>query len=172
MVHPSTPTSHPFPKDWPNIPHDDNPVGSYKRSFELPEGWDGRHTILHFDGSTAGMYVWVNGHKAGYVQSTKNPAEFDITPFLHPGTNEIACEVYRWTDGSYLEDQDFWRLSGIDRDVYLYSVAPVRILDFFARPDLDAAYRNGILGVDVTLANYSAAASAPRPAMHLYSPPG
>ena len=164
--------TYPFPKDWPNIPHDDNPVGSYKRSFELPEGWDGRHTILHFDGSTAGMYVWVNGHKAGYVQSTKNPAEFDITPFLHPGTNEIACEVYRWTDGSYLEDQDFWRLSGIDRDVYLYSVAPVRILDFFARPDLDAAYRNGILGVDVTLANYSAAASAPRLEMNLYSPSG
>ena len=76
---------YPFPQNQPHIPHGDNPVGSYKRTFELPEQWDGRHTILHFDGSTAGMYVWVNGHKAGYVQSTKNPAEFDITEWVRQG---------------------------------------------------------------------------------------
>ena len=164
--------TYPFPKDWPNIPHDDNPVGSYKRSFEVPAEWAGRHTILHFDGSTAGMYVWVNGHKAGYVQSTKNPAEFDITEWVRPGTNEIACEVYRWTDGSYLEDQDFWRLSGIDRDVYLYSVAPLRILDFFARPDLDGAYKNGLLDVDVKLANNGAETAAVRMELDLYDAAG
>lgn len=163
---------YPFPKDWPNIPHDDNPVGSYKRTFDIPADWQGRRTILHFDGSTAGMYVWVNGHKAGYVQSTKNPAEFDITEYVHPGANEIACEVYRWTDGSYLEDQDFWRLSGIDRDVYLYSVAPVRILDFFAHPDLDASYKNGILDLDVAVANLGDAAATPRLEMDLYDAAG
>jgi len=164
--------TYPFPKDAPRIPHDDNPVGSYKRTFQLPDGWNGRRTILHFDGSTAGMYVWVNGHKAGYVQSTKNPAEFDITEFVKPGDNEIACEVYRWTDGSYLEDQDFWRLSGIDRDVYLYSVDDVRILDFFARAGLDKAYRNGVLDVDVTLSNSGAAGAGGRLELSLFSPSG
>lgn len=163
---------YPFPQNQPHIPHGDNPVGSYKRTFELPEQWDGRHTILHFDGSTAGMYVWVNGHKAGYVQSTKNPAEFDITEWVRPGVNDIACEVYRWTDGSYLEDQDFWRLSGIDRNVYLYSVAPVRILDFFARPGLDEGYRNGVLDVDVTLANYGDKKASPRLEIELYDADG
>lgn len=94
------------------------------RTFDIPADWAGRDVFLHFDGSTAGMYVWVNGEKAGYVQSTKNPATFNITRYIHPGVNRVACEVYRWTDGSYWEDQDFWRLSGIDRDVYLYSTAP------------------------------------------------
>ena len=146
---------YPFPKNPPYIPHEDNPVGSYKRSFELPSSWDGRRVILHFDGSTSGMYVWVNGKKAGYVQSVKNPAEFDITELVQPGRNEIACEVYRWTDGSYLEDQDFWRLSGIDRSVYLYSVDSQRIADFFAVADLDRNYRNGELKLEVDLKNYS-----------------
>ncbi|MDE6135189.1 MAG: beta-galactosidase, partial [Muribaculaceae bacterium] len=98
-----------FPLDLPNVPHDDNPVGSYRRTFTLPADWDGRRTILHFDGSTSGMYVWVNGKRVGYVQSTKTPAEFDITDYLTGGDNVVACRVIRWTDGSYLEDQDFWR---------------------------------------------------------------
>lgn len=146
---------YPFPKNPPFIPHDDNPVGSYRRDFNLPATWDGRQVFLHFDGSTAGMYVWVNGEKVGYVQSTKNPAEFNITRFLHPGKNQIACEVYRWTDGSYLEDQDFWRLSGIDRNVYLYSTADVRIRDFFAVPDLDKSYTDGSLDVKLDIQNFS-----------------
>lgn len=148
---------YPYPANPPHIPHYDNPVGSYKRSFELPASWDGRRTILHFDGSTAGMYVWINGKKAGYVQSTKNPAEFDITEFVTPGKNEIACEAYRWTDGSYLEDQDFWRLSGIDRPVYLYSVDSQRIADFFAVAGLTKDYRSGDLKLDVELRNYETA---------------
>lgn len=145
---------YPFPKNPPYIDHEDNPVGSYKRSFELPASWNGRRVILHFDGSTAGMYVWVNGKKAGYVQSTKNPSEFDITELVVPGKNEIACEVYRWTDGSYLEDQDFWRLSGIDRSVYLYSVDAQRIADFFAVADLVREYKDGDLKLEVDLRNY------------------
>ncbi len=144
---------YPFPANPPYIPHDDNPVGSYVRFFTVPDSWKGREVFLHFDGSTAGMYVWVNGQKAGYVQSAKNPAEFNITQYLKPGQNKLACEVYRWTDGSYMEDQDFWRLSGIDRDVYLYSTAPLRIADFFAKAGLDKNYRNGNLEVDVKIAD-------------------
>lgn len=149
-----TNVTYPFPKNPPYIPHHDNPVGSYKRSFTIPDSWDGRRVILHFDGSTAGMYVWANGEKAGYVQGTKNPAEFDITPFIRKGENQLACEVYRWTDGSYLEDQDFWRLSGIDRDVYLYSTADRRILDFFANADLDNSYKDGLLKLQTVLFNH------------------
>ena len=134
-----TNVTYPFPKNPPFIDHSDNPVRCYRRSFELPSGWDGRQVFLHFGGSTAGMYVWINGHKAGYVQSTKNPAEFNITEYITPGRNELACEVYRWTDGSYLEDQDFWRLSGIDRDVCLYSTDSRRIFDFLPTPTSIAA---------------------------------
>lgn len=147
--------TYPFPKNIPFIDHSDNPVGSYRRSFDIPDEWTGRQIILHFDGSTAGMYVWINGHKVGYVQSTKNPAEFNITEYVKPGRNDIACEVYRWTDGSYLEDQDFWRLSGIDRDVYLYSTSQQRIFDFFANADLDHNYRNGRLTLETVLKNYT-----------------
>lgn len=139
-----------IPANPPHVPHDDNPVGCYRRTFEVPQAWYGRDVILHFDGSTAGMYVWVNGHEAGYVQNTKNAAEFDITPYLHEGVNELACKVFRWTDGSYLEDQDFWRLSGIDRSVYLYSTdRRGRILDFFAKAGLDKTYRKGTLDLTV-----------------------
>lgn len=146
---------YPFPPNPPYIPHDDNPVGSYVRFFTVPDTWSGREVFLHFDGSTAGMYVWVNGQKVGYVQSAKNPAEFNITQYLKPGrSNKLACEVYRWTDGSYMEDQDFWRLSGIDRDVYLYSTAPLRIADFFAKAGLDKGYRNGELDVTVKIADF------------------
>lgn len=147
-----TNTEYVFPANPPYVTPDDNPVGSYRRDFTLPADWAGRRVVLHFDGSTAGMYVWVNGTEVGYVQSTKNPAEFDITKLVHPGTNTLACEVYRWTDGSYLEDQDFWRLSGLERDVYLYSTAPRgRIADFFARTTLDGSYRNGKLNLDVDI---------------------
>jgi len=147
-----TNTEYPFPVNPPYIPHSDNPVGSYRRNFTLPEKWNDRNVILHFDGSTAGMFVWINGQKAGYVQSTKNAAEFDISKLVHPGVNTIACEVYRWTDGSYLEDQDFWRLSGLERDVYLYSTdRRGRIADFYARTTLDENYRNGLLDLDVDI---------------------
>ncbi len=146
--------NYPFKKNPPYIDHSDNPVGSYRRNFTLPQSWDGRRVFLHFEAGTAAMYIWVNGEKAGYTENTKSPAEFDITKFVKPGNNLIAVEAYRWSDGSYLEDQDFWRLSGIDRNVYLYSTSNLRIADFFARPDLDSKYKNGSLTVDVKLSNY------------------
>lgn len=152
--------TYPFPKNPPFIDHSDNPVGSYRREFDLPQSWNGRRTYIHFEAGTSAMYVWVNGQKVGYTQNSKGPAEFDITPYVKPGKNLVAAEVYRWSDGSYLEDQDFWRLSGIDRNVYLYSTANVRIADFFARPDLDAAYKNGSLSVDVDVRNLSQSAAS------------
>ena len=147
--------TYPFPKNPPYIAHADNPVGSYRRDFELPEHWNDRRVFLHFEAGTSAMYIWVNGQKAGYTENTKSPAEFDITNYVKPGKNILAVEVYRWSDGSYLEDQDFWRLSGIDRDVYLYSTDNVRISDFFIRPNLDEKYQNGILSADLTLRNFS-----------------
>src|SRR5665647_1344792 len=116
-----TNAAYPFPKNPPYIDHSDNPVGSYRRYIEIPADWSNRRVFIHFEGGTSAMYVWVNGQKVGYTQNVKSPAEFDITNYVKPGKNLIAAEVYRWSDGSYLEDQDFWRLSGIDRDVYLYS---------------------------------------------------
>jgi len=145
----------PFPKNPPYIDHSDNPVGSYRRYFDLPKTWDGRRVYLHFEAGTSAMYVWVNGQKVGYTENTKSPAEFDISQYVKPGKNLVAVEVYRWSDGSYLEDQDFWRISGIDRNVYLYSTQNLRIADFFARPDLDNSYTNASLAVDVKLNNYN-----------------
>jgi beta-galactosidase len=147
--------TYPYPKNPPFIDHSDNPVGSYRRYFELPALWNGRKTFLYFEAGTSAMYIYVNGEKVGYTENTKSPAEFDITKYVKPGKNLVAVEVYRWSDGSYLEDQDFWRISGIDRDVYIYSTDNVRIADFFARPDLDANYKNGSLSVDITLKNYN-----------------
>ena len=147
--------TYPFPKNPPYIDHCDNPVGSYRRNFNIIQTWAGRRVFLHFEAGTSAMYIWINGQKVGYTENTKSPAEFDITKYVNPGNNLIAVEVYRWSDGSYLEDQDFWRISGIDRNVYLYSTQNLRIVDLFARPDLDARYKNGSLSVDVTLNNYN-----------------
>lgn len=145
---------YPFPKNPPYINEKDNPVGSYRRDFSLPENWNGREVFIHFEGGTSAMYLWVNGQKVGYSENTKSPNEFNITAFVKPGKNNVSVQAFRWSDGSYIEDQDFWRLSGIDRDVYLYSTAKQRIVDFFAKPDLDARYLNGSLSVDVKIKNY------------------
>lgn len=161
-----------FPVNPPFTSHTDNPVGSYRRTFDLPESWKGDRIFLHFGGSTSGMYVWVNGKKVGYVQSTKNPAEFDITDFVKPGKNSVACEVYRWTDGSYLEDQDFWRLSGLERDVYLYATPQQRIADFFVQAGLDSKYKNGEFKIDVDLKNYESSAAPVNLYVTLYAPDG
>ncbi|HPD87594.1 MAG TPA: glycoside hydrolase family 2 TIM barrel-domain containing protein, partial [Proteiniphilum sp.] len=149
-----------FPANPPHIPHEDNPVGSYKRTFTLPDSWDGRRVFLHFESSATAMYVWINGEKVGYSQVTKMPAEFDITPYLKKGNNTVAVEAYRWSDGSYLEDQDFWRLSGFDRGIYLYSTDQVRIRDFSINAGLDNAYRNGTLEIEAELKNYQSANTA------------
>jgi beta-galactosidase len=136
----------------PFVPHDHNPVGSYRRTFTVPADWAGMDVYLHFGAVKSFFYVWVNGEKLGYSKDSKTPAEWNISKFLKPGENVLAAEVYRWSDGSYLECQDFWRLAGIERDVYLYAAPKVRIRDFEVRAGLDAAYKDGRLDVTVDLA--------------------
>ena len=133
----------------PFVPHDRNPVGSYRRTFTVPEDWTGMDVFLHFGAVKSAFYVWVNGEKVGFSKDSKTPAEWDITRFLKPGDNVLAAEVYRWSDGSYLECQDFWRLAGIERDVHLYAAPKVRIRDYEARATLDDKYRDGRLALTV-----------------------
>jgi beta-galactosidase len=147
-------SAYPFPPDPPRIPHDRNPVGSYRTEFTVPQGWRGRQVFLHFDGVDSAFYLWVNGEKVGYSQDSRTPAEFNITRYLRPGKNVLAAEVYRFSDGSYLECQDFWRLSGIFRNVYLFSTPPVHIRDFEIISDLDSSYRNAVLKVKARVWNY------------------
>jgi len=139
------------PTNWTAFAQRD-PVGSYRRTFELPANWDGRRVFIHFDGVDSAFYLWVNGTRVGFSKDSRTPAEFDLTDFVRPGANQLAVEVYRWSDGSYLEDQDMWRMSGIFRPVYLYSTAAARIRDFTVRTDLDSAYRDATLQIKPTLA--------------------
>lgn len=137
----------------PFINKADSPTGAYRKEFNIPANWNGRKVFIHFEGGTNSMYLYVNGKKVGYTENSKSPAEFDITAYIKAGTNLLACEVHKFSDGSYLEDQDMWRLGGINRSVYLYSTAQTRILDFFAHPDLDANYKNGLFSADIKLQN-------------------
>jgi beta-galactosidase len=146
-----------FPRNPPFIPHDYNPVGSYRTGFFVPESWHDRQVLLHFAGVKSAMYVWVNGRQVGYSQGSKTPAEFNITPYVRDGNNTLAVEVYRWSDGAYLEGQDYWKISGIERDVFLYSTPNVHIRDLFASADLDGEYVNGVLRLAVTVSNHSEA---------------
>jgi beta-galactosidase len=149
-----TNSSYPFGRpNPPLIAHDNNPVGSYRKVFSLPEAWEGREVLIHFAGVESAFYLWVNGRKVGYSQGSRTPAEFNITSFLKKGENIAAVEVYRWSDGSYLEDQDFWRLSGIFRDVFLTSREGLHIRDFRVKTDLDERYRDAELQLDVDLRN-------------------
>lgn len=139
--------SNQFRPNPPMIESENNHVGSYRKTFDLPSDWKGQQVYLHVGSATSNLWVWVNGKFVGYSEDSKMAAEFDITKYLHPGKNLIAMQIYRWCDGSYLEDQDFWRLSGIGRDVYLYARNPMHIDDIFIVPDLDAAYKDGQLDV-------------------------
>lgn len=140
----------------PFAPATYNPVGSYIRTFTVPADWKDRPVLLHFEGVESAFYVWVNGELVGYSEDTFTPAEFDITAYLTEGENKLAVEVYRWCDASWLENQDFWRLSGIFRGVYLHSPSPVQIADFFVRTELDDALQNAELQLDVKLYNHNA----------------
>ena len=142
-----------FPVNPPFIDHSDNPVGSYKRTFTVPQGWKGKEIFLNFDGVSAAFWVWINGEQVGYSEDSKTTAEFNITSFLKKGKNEIAVEVYRYSDGSYLECQDFWRLSGIQRSVWLHARPKAYIRDYFARTTLVNDYKDGLLRLSVELAN-------------------
>ena len=141
-------------KDIPRIDHEYNPVGSYRRSFNIPESWQDREIFIHFGGVKSAFYIWLNGKKVGYSQGSMTPAEFNITNFLKSKDNILAVEVYRWSDGSYLEDQDMWRFSGIFRSVYLFSTPKLHLRDFFISCDLDEEYKDANLKVRIKVRNY------------------
>jgi beta-galactosidase len=145
---------YPFPKNAPHIPHDNNPVGSYKRTFTIDESWGEKQVFVNFGGVNSAFYLWVNGKKVGYSEGSKTPAEFNITSYIREGDNSIAVEVYRWCDGSYLEDQDFWRVSGIERDVVLYATNNTRLFNVETNASLHQNYKEGELSVVVSLKNH------------------
>ena len=145
------------------------PVASYRRTFTLPEGWDAMRTFLHFDGIYSAAYVWVNGQYVGYTQGANNDAEFDLTKVVRKGENNISVQVFRWSDGSYLEGQDMWHMSGIHRDVYLYATPKVHVTDHYITAQLDAAsgYTSGSMNVQLTLDNRDALATTKQVAVRL-----
>ena len=142
-----------FPANPPFVDRDYNPVGSYKREFQLPADWEEKEVYVHFAGVRSAMYTWVNGKFVGYNEGSKSPAEFRLTDHVRPGKNTIAVEVYRWADASYMEDQDFWRLSGIDREVYLYATPKVTLRDYKVEASLDDNYNNGVFSIHLQYKN-------------------
>ena len=143
---------YPWPEPWkpPFTPGNDpnNTVNSYRHTFDVPYHWPGRRIFLTFDGVNSFFFLWVNGQKAGLGKDSRTPVEFDISPYLKPGENLIAVENFRWCDGSYLEDQDFWHMSGIQRDVTLYSKPPVALEDFTVRTLFDDRYEDAELSIE------------------------
>ncbi len=142
----------PAPAGWTSQKMPD-PVGSYRRTFTVPDSWGGKEIYLHFEGVQSAMYVWVNGEKVGYSEDGMTPAEFDVTRYIKKGDNMLAVEVYEWSDGSYMEDQDFWKLSGIFRDVFLFSVPKFHIADFFVQSDLNDDFSSAVLKTNLSFKN-------------------
>ncbi|MCX5757874.1 MAG: hypothetical protein NTU83_05095, partial [Candidatus Hydrogenedentes bacterium] len=143
------------PAEPPMTNHEYNPVGSYRRSFAVPDAWKGMQVFLHFAGVQSAFHVWVNGREVGYSQGSMMPSEFYLTPYLADGENVLAVRVYRWCDGSYIEDQDMWRMSGIHREPFLFATPPVHIRDLRVRTTVDLARATGTLEVAADLRNYA-----------------
>ena len=146
--------TYPFPKNPPFIDGDYNPVGSYRTHFTIPENWGDKEVLIHFGSISGYARIFVNGEEAGMTKAAKTPAEFDITELLKKGDNILAVQVFRWSDGSYLEDQDFWRLSGIERDVYLQAMPKTTVWDFFVKSGLKDDYQNGVFSLNVKLRKF------------------
>ncbi|WNJ20060.1 glycoside hydrolase family 2 TIM barrel-domain containing protein [Pontibacter sp. G13] len=143
-----TNSKHPWQTyDYPNIPADNNPTGIYRTTFKTPKNWKDMKVRIHFGGLSSAFYLWVNGQQVGYSQGSRLPAEFDLTPYLKSGKNTLVAQVFRWSDGSYLEAQDHWKLGGIHRDVMLMAEPVVHLSDVFVRPKLDQAYTQGTLDI-------------------------
>jgi len=146
---------YPFTTKWPNAPVDYNPVGTYRHTFNIPKNWLTQDIILHFAGAKSAMYLYINGQFVGYSQGSKTPAEFDIHSFVKEGKNLIALQMYRWSDASYLESQDMLRMSGIEREVYLYSKPLVSVRDFHVSADLESSFKDGIFDLKTEIGNNS-----------------
>jgi len=150
--------TYPFPKNPPFI-GENNPVGTYRKTFTVPASWSGSEVMLQFGSITGCAFVYVNGQKVGMTKASKSPAEFDVTKYLKKGENLLAVQVFRWHDGSYMEDQDFFRISGIERDVFLYALPKLSVWDFFLKADLDAQYKNGLFNADIDLRRFANSAT-------------
>jgi beta-galactosidase len=146
---------YPHPKTPPLITGNYNPVGSYKRTFKIPSDWKDKEIFVHFGAASSFVNVWVNEQYVGYSEDSKTPAEFNITPYIKRGNNTLAVEIFKWCDGSYLEDQDFWRLAGITRDTYLLAREKQNIRDFKVIAGLDSTYSNGTLKLEAEVVNYN-----------------
>jgi len=147
------------PADW-TTHREPNPVGSYRRYFEVPANWGGKEVFIHFEGVISAFYLWVNGQKVGYSENSMSPAEFNITPYIKPGRNLVAVEVYKWSDGSYLEDQDMFRFSGIHRNVFVFATPKVHVRDYFLQSDLSDDCSHATFKVKAALRNYATKRSA------------
>ncbi|HZJ77250.1 MAG TPA: glycoside hydrolase family 2 TIM barrel-domain containing protein [Clostridia bacterium] len=135
----------------PKISHEMNELGVYRRTFTVPESWEDKKVFIHFGAVKSAFFLYINGNKVGYSQGSMTPAEFNITEHIQKGENQITVEIYRYSDGTYLEDQDMWFLSGIYREVYIYAEKPLMIRDFFAKTTLDESYENGVLDLEVKI---------------------
>ena len=140
-----------FPVNPPNVSVERNEVGSYRKTFQYPVFWRGRDVFIRLSGVSSSFYLWINGKKVGYSQGSKTPAEFNITQYVKNGQNNVSLEVYRFSDGSYLEGQDTWRLSGVERDIHIYSVPKTRIKDFSVFSGLDSLYIDGDFKLGINL---------------------
>ena len=149
-----------------------NPVGSYRRWFDLPVDWEGLQVFLHLGSVGSAVQVWVNGEEVGYSQGSKVPTEFNITPYLQAGPNLVAVRVWRWSDGSYLEDVDFWRLTGMERDVFLFAQPDLHLRDFFARAALDDRFSNGVLSLELDFENLGGASRTVEAVVEILDPQG
>lgn len=146
--------TYPFEVNPPKVPTDKNETGLYRKFFNIPGEWADQRVFLHFAGVQSACYVYINGQEVGYSEGSMTPTEFDITEFLQPGNNLLAVKVIRWSDGSYLEDQDFWRLSGIYRDVFLYATPQAHVSDIYAYPTFGEELSQAALRMEVELTNY------------------
>ncbi len=160
----------PFTTKWPDAPTDYNPVGSYRKTFTLDQSWHDKQVFLHVGAAKSSLDVWLNGKKVGFSQGSKTPAEFDLTPYLNKGNNTLAFQIRRWSDASYLESQDMLRISGIERDVYLYATPKQHIFDVHAKPELNDDLTLGRFSIDIQINNYHQRSTATRVEYQLFDP--
>ena len=162
----------PIPNTPPHVPQNDNPTGIYCRQFTLPSNWHGRRIIIRFDGVESFFYLWINGEKVGFSKDSRLPAEFDITTYVRSGTNTVTTQVLRWCDASFLEDQDHWRMAGMFRSVWVYSLPATYLADVFAKPTLNADLTDGVLEVTARIGGDIKAAEGAKVEMQLFDAHG
>ncbi len=146
---------YPYEINPPNMPRDYNPVGLYHKIFEIDNEWSDKEVFIHFGGVNSAFYLWINGQKIGYSEGSKTPAEFNITNYINNGKNSMFLQVIRWSDGTYIEDQDFWRLSGIERDVFLYAQPKIALRDIFVKTNLNDDLKKSEIKIDIDIKNFN-----------------